>query len=73
MTRRCGCSRDGEEVDFLVERGPRDYVFVEAKVSSMAAPDVSKFPEARKVLGRPRRQHLSAIKMGRGSCATACR
>lgn len=44
-------SRDGEEVDFLVERGPRDYVFIEAKVSAVGAPDVSKFAEIKKVFG----------------------
>ncbi len=42
-------SRAGEEVDFLLQRGPGSYLFIEAKVSSRAPQDLARFPEVRKV------------------------
>lgn len=45
-------SRDKEEVDFLIERAPNDWLFVEAKVSRTKAPDLSTFPLVRKVFDR---------------------
>lgn len=46
-------SRDKEEVDFLIQRDPNDWLFVEAKVSRSPTPDLSTFPLVRKVFGRP--------------------
>lgn len=45
-------SRAGEEVDFLIERGPDQYLFVEAKVSNTKPPRLEEFPEVRKVFGK---------------------
>ena len=43
-------SRDGEEVDFLIEMGPDQFLFIEAKVSPpKKQQDHSKFPEIKKV------------------------
>lgn len=42
-------SRAGEEVDFLLQRGPGSFLFIEAKVSSRAPQDLARFPEVRKV------------------------
>lgn len=42
-------SRDGEEVDFLVQAQPNVFLFIEAKVSATRIPDLSGFPELRKV------------------------
>jgi predicted AAA+ superfamily ATPase len=42
-------SRDGEEVDFLVQRGPKDFLFIEAKVSPAKMKNPSDFPEVGKV------------------------
>lgn len=45
-------SRDKEEVDFLIQRAPNDWLFVEAKVSRTSPPDLSTFPIVRKVFDR---------------------
>lgn len=42
-------SRAGEEVDFLLQREPGSFLFIEAKVSSRAPQDLARFPEVRKV------------------------
>lgn len=42
-------SRDGEEVDFLLQYGPQKYLFLESKVSYQKLTDISKFPEVKKV------------------------
>ncbi|MGZ3775072.1 MAG: ATP-binding protein [Pseudobdellovibrionaceae bacterium] len=42
-------SKDGEEIDFLIERSPNDYVFIEVKVSPVKLRDYKNFPEVRKV------------------------
>ncbi|MEY4617513.1 MAG: hypothetical protein RJB66_2473 [Pseudomonadota bacterium] len=42
-------SRDGEEVDFLVQMDSKRFLFVEAKVSALRPKDPSSFPEVRKV------------------------
>jgi uncharacterized protein len=42
-------SRDGEEVDFLIEQAPHQYVFIEAKVSAARGKSVAALPEVRKV------------------------
>jgi predicted AAA+ superfamily ATPase len=42
-------SRDGEEIDFLIEKTPNDYVFIEAKVSPVSVRDHTTYPEVRKV------------------------
>ncbi|MFN8790478.1 MAG: ATP-binding protein [Bdellovibrionales bacterium] len=43
-------SRDGEEIDFLLEFNPQVYLFIEAKASRTGkARDIGKFPEVRKV------------------------
>lgn len=42
-------SRDGEEIDFLIQRKPNDFIFVEAKVSPATLRDHGSFPEVKKV------------------------
>lgn len=42
-------SRDGEEIDFLIQKDPGSFVFIEAKVSSQKLADISTFLEVRKV------------------------
>ncbi len=42
-------SRDGEEVDFLIQKNPGDYIFIEAKVSTLKTPDLSRYPEIKKI------------------------
>jgi predicted AAA+ superfamily ATPase len=42
-------SRDGEEVDFLLEFNQRDYLFIESKVSPSKIPELKKFPNILKV------------------------
>lgn len=42
-------SRAGEEIDFLVKIKPHQFLFIEAKVSAQSKPDLSKFPEVKKV------------------------
>lgn len=44
-------SREGEQVDFLIQRSPRDFLFVEAKVSPRKLPDLRDFPQVRKAFG----------------------
>lgn len=44
-------SRAGEEIDFLLQKGPREFQFVEAKVSPQRPIDPSSLPEVRKVFG----------------------
>ncbi len=42
-------SREGEEVDFLIQQNPNQFLFIEAKVSAIKVRDVSELPEVRKV------------------------
>jgi predicted AAA+ superfamily ATPase len=42
-------SREGEEIDFLIQINPNQFIFIEAKVSSIKVRDVSELPEVRKV------------------------
>ncbi len=42
-------SRDGEEVDFLIQKDLKEYIFVEAKVSSQKLANLSSFPEVKKI------------------------
>jgi predicted AAA+ superfamily ATPase len=42
-------SRDGEEIDFLLQLGPQQMVFVEAKVSPQKSPQHTKYSEVKKV------------------------
>jgi predicted AAA+ superfamily ATPase len=42
-------SREGEEIDFLIQKNPNQFIFIEAKVSSIKVRDVSDLPEVRKV------------------------
>lgn len=42
-------SREGEEIDFLIQKKPAESLFVEAKVSPVRVGDYKKFPEVRKV------------------------
>lgn len=42
-------SREGEEVDFLVQMNSKSHLFVEAKVSAQKLKNISEFPEVRKV------------------------
>lgn len=45
-------SRDGEEVDFLIQKSPQDYLFIEAKVSSQSPSDPGQFPQVKKVFNK---------------------
>lgn len=45
-------SREGEEIDFLLEKSPGDFLFIEAKVSPRELKDISSFPEVRKVFAK---------------------
>ncbi len=42
-------TRDGEEVDFLIDQGNGEFFFVEAKVATQDPPDLKTYPEVRKV------------------------
>ncbi len=42
-------SRAGEEIDFLIQKDPKNFIFVEAKVSSQKIQDLNSFPEVKKV------------------------
>ena len=42
-------SRAGEEVDFLIEKSTREFIFLEAKVSPQKVKNVALFPEVKKV------------------------
>ena len=42
-------TRDQEEVDFLIQIKPKEFLFVEAKVTAQAPPDLKALPEIRKV------------------------
>ncbi len=42
-------SKDGEEVDFLIQKDPQNFLFIESKVSSATIPDHSNYSEVRKV------------------------
>ncbi len=42
-------SKDGEEVDFLLQFNPRDFIFIEAKVSRGKCKNINLFPEIKKV------------------------
>ncbi len=42
-------SREGEEMDFLIQKDPNHFIFIEAKVSSLNPRDPSDLPEVRKV------------------------
>lgn len=42
-------SREGEEIDFLIQKNPGQFIFIEAKVSSIKVRDVSELPEVKKV------------------------
>ncbi len=42
-------SRDGEEIDFLLQMNPNEFVFIESKVSPFKSKDHSDFPEVKKI------------------------
>jgi len=42
-------SREGEEIDFLIQKNPMQFIFIEAKVSAVKARELSEFPEVKKV------------------------
>ena len=44
-------SRDGEEIDFVIQKNPGDYLFIEAKTSPGKTTARAKYPELRKVFG----------------------
>jgi len=48
-------SRDGEEIDFVIQRNPGDYMFLEAKTSPPESGAHAKYPEFKKVFGQSRR------------------
>lgn len=42
-------SKDGEEIDFLIQKDPLNYLFIEAKVSPVTIKPAEAFPEVKKV------------------------
>lgn len=54
-------SRAGEEVDFLIHKGPNAFQFVEVKTSAQSVRDISEFPEVRKVFGAKKKPNQTAI------------
>lgn len=42
-------SKDGEEIDFLIQKDPLNYLFIEAKVSPVAIKPAAALPEVKKV------------------------
>jgi predicted AAA+ superfamily ATPase len=42
-------SRAGEEIDFVIQKHPNQFIFIEAKVSSTNARELSEYPEVKKV------------------------
>ena len=40
---------EGEEIDFLIEKNPNQFIFLEAKVSLVKVKDVAELHEVRKV------------------------
>ena len=42
-------SRDGEEIDFLIQKDPKQFLFIESKVSPTKVKDPINFPEVKKV------------------------
>ena len=42
-------SKEGEEIDFIIEKGPGKFLFIEAKVSPTSTKNVSQFAEVKKV------------------------
>jgi predicted AAA+ superfamily ATPase len=42
-------SRAGEEIDFLIQKDPTDFLFIEAKVTARNNLDISAYPEVKKV------------------------
>ena len=42
-------SREGEEVDFILEINPNEHLFVEAKVTPRPDIDISKYPQVKKI------------------------
>lgn len=42
-------SKEGEEIDFLIQKNPKEFIFVEAKISSQAMPNICNYPEVKKV------------------------
>lgn len=42
-------SREGEEIDFLIQKNPNEFIFIEAKVSAMKIRNLTEYPEVRKV------------------------
>ncbi len=44
-------SREGEEVDFLIQKDPKSFLFIEAKVSAAKVNSLANFREVKKVFG----------------------
>jgi predicted AAA+ superfamily ATPase len=42
-------SRDGEEIDFLLQKGPNEFLFIEAKVSPVKVKEPMSLPEVKKI------------------------
>lgn len=42
-------SREGEEIDFLIQKDPKNFIFIEAKVSQVKVKSPLELPEVRKV------------------------
>ena len=42
-------SKDGEEIDFLIQQDPQNFLFIEAKVSPNKSKDKKDYPEVKKV------------------------
>lgn len=59
-------SRDGEEIDFLIQKDPKNFLFIEAKVSPTKVKDPQSLPEVRKVFGKKEIELLLCHQEGSG-------
>lgn len=42
-------SREGEEIDFLIQKNPNQFIFIESKISALKPKDISVLPEVKKI------------------------
>lgn len=58
-------SRDAEEIDFIIQKSPQDFIFIEAKVSAFAqVADHTSYPEVKKVFKKKIPDRLICHKEG---------
>lgn len=57
-------SRDGEEIDFIIQQENGQFLFIEAKVSPTKLKDLREFPEVRKVFNQKLPARLTCHQVG---------